>query len=104
MSRIDELWLFLWIRRVLLPLFRWRERDYQVSSKPVRWFARTEWWLGERAHRGIGSGVVKFEMWRFIATVDGFNCHLSCFITLLLTVGNCLGSFNDNQLVSLGPC
>lgn len=55
-------------------LFRWREKDYHVISRPVRWFARTEWWVGERAHRGIGSGVVEVEMWRFIATGDGSRC------------------------------
>ena len=55
-------------------LFRWREKDYQVSSRPVRWFARSEWWVGERAHRGIGSGAVEVEMWRLIATGDGSRC------------------------------
>jgi len=54
-------------------LFRWRKRDYQVSSKPVRWFARNEWWEAEGAHRGIGSGAVEVEMWRFLATGDGIR-------------------------------
>ena len=25
---------------------------------------QAEWWVGERAHRGIGSGAVEVEMWR----------------------------------------
>ena len=74
MGRIDEAVAVLVDQEGAPTLFRWREKDYQVSSKPVRWFARNEWWVGERAHRGIGSGAVEFEMWRFIATVDGFNC------------------------------
>ena len=54
--------------------FRWREKDYQVSSRPAKWFARTEWWVGERAHRVIGSGAVEVEKWRFKATGYGSEC------------------------------
>jgi hypothetical protein len=50
-------------------------KDYQVSSRPVRWFARTEWWVGERANRGIGSGAVEVEVWRFLAIGDGAKCR-----------------------------
>jgi len=64
MGRIDEAVAVLVDQEGAPTLFRWREKDYQVSSRPVRWFARTEWWVGERAHRGIGSGAVEVEMWR----------------------------------------
>jgi hypothetical protein len=68
MGRIDETVAVLVDQEGAPTLFRWREKDYQVSSRPVRWFARAEWWVGERAHRGIGSGVLEVEMWRFLAT------------------------------------
>jgi len=68
MGRIDEAVAVLLDQEGAPALFRWRGKDYQVSSKPVRWFARTEWWVGERAHRGIGSGVLEIEMWRFLAS------------------------------------
>ena len=74
MSRIDEAVAVLVDQEGAPTLFRWREKDYQVSSRPVRWFARTEWWTGERAHRGIGCGAVEVEMWRFIATGEGLKC------------------------------
>jgi hypothetical protein len=64
MGRIDEAVAVLLDQEGAPALVRWREKDYQVSSRPVRWFARTEWWGGERAHRGIGSGVLEVEMWR----------------------------------------
>jgi hypothetical protein len=68
MGRIDEAVAVLVDQEGAPTLFRWREKDYQVSSRPVRWFARSEWWVGERAHRGIGSGAVEVEMWRFLAS------------------------------------
>ena len=71
MGRIDEAVAVLVDQEGAPTLFTWREKDYQVSSRPVRWFARAEWWVGERAHRGIGSGVLEVEMWRFLATADG---------------------------------
>ena len=71
MGRIDETVAVLLDQEGAPALFRWREKDYQVSSKPVRWFARSEWWVGERAHRGIGSGVLEVEMWRFIVDQHG---------------------------------
>ena len=71
MVRIDESVAVFVDPEGVPTLFRWREKDYQVSSWPVRWFARAEWWVGERAHRGIGSGVLEVEMWRFLATADG---------------------------------
>jgi hypothetical protein len=69
MGRIDEAVAVLVDQEGAPTLFRWREKDYQVSSRPVRWFARTEWWVGERAHRGIGSGAVEVEIWRFSASL-----------------------------------
>jgi len=71
MGRIDEAVAVLVDQEGSPTLFKWREKDYQVSSRPVRWFARAEWWVGERAHRGIGSGVLEVEMWWFLATADG---------------------------------
>jgi len=87
MGRIDEAVAVLVDQEGAPTLFRWREKNYQVSSRPVRWFARAEWWVGERAHRGIGSGVVEVEMWRFLATADGtktyfellHNCLTGCW-------------------------
>jgi len=64
MGRIDEAVAVLVDQEGAPTLFRWREKDYQVSTRPIRWFARAEWWVGERAHRGIGSGAVEVEMWR----------------------------------------
>jgi len=64
MGRIDEAVTVLVDQEGAPTLFRWREKDYQVSCRPVRWFARTEWWVGERAQKGIGSGALEAEMWR----------------------------------------
>lgn len=48
--------------------FNWRGLAYVVKSRPVRWFARREWWVeASRVHRGIGAGVVEVEMWRLQA-------------------------------------
>jgi len=85
MGRIDEAVAVLLDQEGAPALFRWREKDYQVSSRPVRWFARTEWWVGERAHRGIGSGALEVEMWRFLATADGTK---TSFELLHNTAGN----------------
>jgi len=71
MGRIDEAVAVLVDQEGAPTLFRWREKDYQVSSRPVRWFARAEWWVGERANRGIGSGVLEVEMWRVLASSNG---------------------------------
>ena len=49
--------------------FSWRNGAYLVLNKPVRWFARKEWWVeSARAQRGIGAGVLETEMWRFSAS------------------------------------
>jgi hypothetical protein len=48
--------------------FSWRDGHYLVSSKPVRWFARRQWWIeSARVQRGIGAGVLEVEMWRVMA-------------------------------------
>ena len=48
--------------------FNWRGIAYLVKTKPVRWFARREWWVeAARVQRGIGAGVVEVEMWRLQA-------------------------------------
>ena len=68
MGRIDETVLVLVNAMGVPTCFTWQERSYLVVSKPVRWFARTQWWIGERAQRGIGSGTLEVEMWRFMAS------------------------------------
>ncbi len=76
MGRIDETVAVLVDQEGAPTHFRWREKDYQVSSRPVRWYAKAEWWVGERAHRGIGSGVLEVEIWRVLGTYDGVK---TCF-------------------------
>ena len=68
MLRIDEAVAVLVDQEGSPVCFRWQEKDYLVSSRPVRWFARTQWWIGERAQRGIGSGALEVEMWRLMAS------------------------------------
>ena len=85
MLRIDEPVVVLVDQEGSPICFRWKEKEYLVGSGPVRWFARTEWWVGERAHRGIGSGILEVEMWRFLATGDGTK---TSFELLHNTAGN----------------
>jgi hypothetical protein len=48
--------------------FLWRNGSYLVADKPIRWFARREWWVeAARVQRGIGAGVLEVEMWRLMA-------------------------------------
>jgi hypothetical protein len=52
--------------------FSWKGGLYLVASKPVRWFARKQWWIeSARVQRGIGAGVLEVEMWRMIAADSG---------------------------------
>lgn len=52
--------------------FSWQGRNYSVNAKPLRWFARREWWVeAARVQRGIGAGVLELEMWRVCACLDG---------------------------------
>ena len=85
MGRIDESVAVLLDQKGSPAIFRWRNVDFQVKSKPVRWFARADWWLGERAHRGIGAGIIEVEMWRFLATAEG---KVSAFELLHNTTAN----------------
>ena len=48
--------------------FLWRGERFAVSDRPVRWYARKEWWLeANRVQRGIGVSVLEVEMWRLVA-------------------------------------
>lgn len=48
--------------------FNWRGIAYLVKSRPLRWFARREWWVeASRVQRGVGAGMVEIEMWRLQA-------------------------------------
>ena len=50
--------------------FVWQGVSYGVNAKPLRWFARREWWVeAARVQRGIGAGVLELEMWRVCACV-----------------------------------
>jgi hypothetical protein len=49
--------------------FKWRNANFLVSNRPMRWFARREWWSeASRAQRGIGSDIIEVEMWRLLAS------------------------------------
>jgi len=51
--------------------FQWRERDFLVSTKPMRWFARRDWWQdATSARRGIGPGLLEVEMWWLTASCN----------------------------------
>ena len=51
--------------------FCWRNRDYLVASKPVRWYSRKLWWENtESAQKGIGAALLEVEMWRMWAISD----------------------------------
>ncbi|MEO0048965.1 MAG: hypothetical protein RL556_297 [Actinomycetota bacterium] len=71
MSRVDET-ISVSVNEVGEPIgFSWAGRCYLVSAKPLRWFARKEWWVeAARVQRGIGAGVLELEMWRLVAN-DG---------------------------------
>jgi hypothetical protein len=54
--------------------FNWRGIAYLVKTRPVRWFARREWWVeAARVQRGIGAGIIEVEMWRLQATPSAVN-------------------------------
>ncbi|MEY4263181.1 DUF6504 family protein [Rhodoluna sp.] len=69
MLRIDEKVSVL-VNQLGEPIgFSWRGASYLVNSKPVRWFARKQWWVdAARVQRGIGAGVLEVEMWRLQAS------------------------------------
>ena len=74
MGRIDENVVVLVDTLGIPTCFRWREKDYFVGNGASRWFSRSEWWIGERAQKGIGSGALEVEMWRLLAAGDGTTC------------------------------
>ena len=50
--------------------FLWRDSNYKVRARPVRWFARRGWRLeGTRVKRCIGPGVREVEIVRMVAPV-----------------------------------
>ena len=69
MTRIDEL-VEVAVNPAGEPIgFSWRNGAYLVLSKPIRWFARKQWWVeSARVQRGIGAGVLEVEMWRLVAS------------------------------------
>lgn len=49
--------------------FLWRDSNYKVRARPIRWFARRDWWLeASRVQRGIGADVLEVEVWRMLAS------------------------------------
>lgn len=49
--------------------FKWRNANFLVANKPMRWFARREWWAeAVRVQRGVGRDVIEVEMWRLMAS------------------------------------
>jgi hypothetical protein len=65
--------------------FRWREKTYLVVTRPVRWFSKTEWWVGDRAPKGVGSNSIELEVWKFLASE---NDARSTFVLLHNKVTN----------------
>jgi hypothetical protein len=47
--------------------FRWREKTYLVVNRPARYFARSDWWIGEKASKGIGAKYLEVEVWVVVA-------------------------------------
>lgn len=69
MRRMDEN-VSVSINRTGEPVgFLWRNSTYRVQTKPIRWFARRDWWLeAARVQRGVGAGVLEVEVWRMVAS------------------------------------
>jgi Family of unknown function (DUF6504) len=69
MRRMDEN-VSVSINRTGEPVgFLWRNSTYRVRTKPIRWFARRDWWLeAARVQRGVGAGVLEVEVWRMVAS------------------------------------
>jgi hypothetical protein len=73
MGCIDEA-VFVLVNQEGAPIrFRWREKTYLVVTRPVRYFARSDWWIGEKASKGIGPSSLELEMWRVLASSDGIH-------------------------------
>ncbi len=69
MRQVDEK-VLVSTNRIGEPIaFLWRDSNYRVRTKPVRWFARRDWWIdASRVQRGVGAGVLEVEMWRMVAS------------------------------------
>jgi hypothetical protein len=69
MRRMDEN-VSVSINRTGEPVgFLWRNSTYRVRTRPIRWFARRDWWLeAARVQRGVGAGVLEVEVWRMVAS------------------------------------
>jgi hypothetical protein len=49
--------------------FLWRDSNYKVRARPIRWYARRDWWLeAMRVQRGVGASVLEVEVWRMLAS------------------------------------
>lgn len=49
--------------------FKWRNANFLVANKPMRWFIRREWWAeAARVQRGVGRDVIEVEIWRLMAS------------------------------------
>ena len=55
--------------------FRWREKTYLVVTRPVRYFTRSEWWIGEKASKGIGAKYIELEVWMVAARCNSEICQ-----------------------------
>ncbi|MFM5968764.1 MAG: hypothetical protein ACKOQ8_06995 [Micrococcales bacterium] len=68
--------------------FNWRGIAYLVKSRPLRWFARREWWVeASRVQRGVGANLVEIEMWRLQAGRAGDAAETSEAAQFELTRG-----------------
>lgn len=47
----------------------WQGCDYRLVAEPQRWFERRKWWDEKlRVPRGVGAGMVDYEIWRLEIT------------------------------------
>lgn len=77
--------------------FKWRNANFLVANKPLRWYARKEWWIeAARATKGIGTEIMEVEMWRLLASDLGKQSCLE--YELIHSVSN-----NDWRLILVYP-
>jgi hypothetical protein len=55
--------------------FSWREKTCLVVTRPVRYFTRSEWWIGEKASKGIGAKHIEVEVWMVTARCNSEICQ-----------------------------
>ena len=49
--------------------FLWRDSNYKVRARPIRWFTRRNWWVeAARVQKGVGPEVLEVEIWRMTAS------------------------------------